>query len=367
MTKMQVGILCGLALIAMVVFVCLGTLVVWPTAWSLGSTAQPPITITAAPPATIAFAAGPFENQDIYLVKPDSSVLRLTHGMMVDGLACSPDGRSIAFSERGERRDIHVLNTDGTGLINLTQGEGDNGLVSWSHDSTRLVFVSEREGNDDIYVVNRDGTGVTRLTTHPAKDVFPMWSPQGETIAFSSDRDGNREIYAVNSDGSGVTNLSNNAAVDDMPVWSPDASMIAFMSNRTHPAFNLFVINADGTDVRRITRAKLFGDLTFNYSWSPDSRLLAFQQQLLSSDTGFDIWLADPDGSQLTPLLHWPEREVRPSWSPDGNWLAFTADRDGDDDLYMVRADGSEVRQITDDSVYEGDYCWCGSGPKTAK
>src|SRR5688572_14695440 len=85
----------------------------------------------------------------------------------------------------------------------------------------RVVFVSNRDGNDEIYSVNSDGTGLLRLTNHPARDGRPSWSPDGLHVAFTSERDGNREMYVMRADGTGLTNLSRYSCVDNNSSWSP--------------------------------------------------------------------------------------------------------------------------------------------------
>ena len=101
----------------------------------------------------------------------------------------SPDGR-IAF----ESRDIYVMNPDGSGVTNLTNGEGGS-LPAWSPDGTRLAFVRYSAGAVHLYVMNADGSGVTQLTHENYHDLGrPAWSPDGTRIAFASDKDGDYEI-----------------------------------------------------------------------------------------------------------------------------------------------------------------------------
>ena len=84
---------------------------------------------------------------------------------------------------------------------------------------TKIAFVSNRDGNQEIYVMNSDGSGVVRLTNNSAEDGGPVWSPDDSRIAFNSYRDGNWEIYVINSDGTGQVNLTNNKADDGGPVY----------------------------------------------------------------------------------------------------------------------------------------------------
>jgi Tol biopolymer transport system component len=107
---------------------------------------------------------------------------------------------------------------------------------------------------------------VTELTKGPHNDNFPAWSPKGDRIAFVTDRDGDYEIYSIRPDGKDLRRLTRSPGVEGHLRWSPDGEWIAFASARTgfadefllHPdnaAANgeIFVMRADGSDVRRLT------------------------------------------------------------------------------------------------------------------
>src|SRR3989304_2426534 len=94
----------------------------------------------------------------------------------------------IAFEARqGDNWQIYLANSDGSGVMRLTETKAENRAPSWSPDGTRIAFVSERDGNKEIYLMNGDGSGVVNLTHHMAQDFSPVWSPDGERIAFVSD------------------------------------------------------------------------------------------------------------------------------------------------------------------------------------
>lgn len=145
----------------------------------------------------------------------------------------SPDGRQIVFANyvdpSDQLRDLYVINTDGTGVIQLTNTPGINeDEPIWSPDGQKIVFaaVEKTESglvNKDIFIMNRDGTNVVRITTDPGGDFDPSWSPDGKKIVFVSDRhennDGNYEVYVIDADGTGEMRLTNNHSTDRWPTW----------------------------------------------------------------------------------------------------------------------------------------------------
>ncbi|MEX0733708.1 MAG: hypothetical protein WD944_01570 [Steroidobacteraceae bacterium] len=156
----------------------------------------------------------------------------------------SPDGRQIVFCSTrgdGENDDIYVIDVDGSNLRRLT----DNGLYwdtfpSFSPDSRKILFrrlLRERmsEGtlaNSEVMVMNTDGTGVVNLTRHPWFDGWPSWSPDGRRIAFSSNRSDPYQIYVMSADGSGVTQVVNSPFTDIRPQWLPDGRGLIFNRER---------------------------------------------------------------------------------------------------------------------------------------
>lgn len=165
--------------------------------------------------------------------------------------AWSPNGQRIAFGREGE---VYVMNVDGSGVTQLTQGGGFP--TGWSPNGKQILFISFRDDNLDIYVMHADGSGVVRLTDDPALDFGDRagWSPDGKRILFSSTRDGGDiDLFVMNADGSDVTQLTFNDGIDDDdPVWSPDGKHIAFHSTADGDE-EIVVINADGTGRTQLT------------------------------------------------------------------------------------------------------------------
>jgi TolB protein len=182
-----------------------------------------------------------------------------------------------------------------------------------------------------------EGIPESTLTLSPTPEPEPIAC----TIAFETARDGNWEVYRMNPDGSDPVNLSNNPGDDVHPAWSPDGSQVAFASNRENEAGSanaIYIMNADGTNVRQFTQ-EYYSDWP---DWSHDGSAITF-------DSGEDIVVTKAEeGAELIYLTHSPEKDIQPSWSPDGSKIAWLSGDDGNWNVFVMNPDGSNVVQITD-------------------
>jgi Tol biopolymer transport system component len=242
--------------------------------------------------------AGP---SDIYTINPDGSDLtRLTTNGTSSVPTWSPDKRRIAYVSNG---NIFVMNADGSSQTALTD-TGRDANPAWSPDGSQIVFARSNTNAADIYLMNTDGSGITNLTNNPANDTAPTWMPDGR-IVFSSDRippEGPvvavfiSDLFVMNRDGANVARLIDTRNAFGTAV-APDGSRLAFYSQGNDiSSERLFVANADGSNVTEIERG-------FAPAWSPDSRRLAFalrtvdQRGILST-----LHISNPDGSGLTEV-----------------------------------------------------------------
>lgn len=226
------------------------------------------------------------------------------------------EGRIVLAGDDGE---IHMLSLQTGSSRAVTSIPGDQFDPDGHH--RLVVFRDSRSGvnvDDEIYVVRSDGTHVRNLTDAPDSNEWgPAWSPDGTRIAFNSDREGMPQVYVMNVDGTGVERLSD--VEGEYPAWSPDGTRIAFESY------------VGGTTP--------FGD------------------------PNYDVFIMDADGSNEQNLTNDPDSyDGYPSWSPDGEWIAFEStratpedfeppaydrERISDFDIWVMRADGTDPRNVT--------------------
>lgn len=330
--------------------------------------------------AKIAFISDRDGNEELYVMNADGSdVTRLTDtgGHISYDHRWSPDGRRIAFaSDQSGNHEIYVMNADGSGLIQLTHSDRDDSNPAWSPDGQRIAFISghpedlesylkDADGSDfanrdrvkllgsfDIYLMNADGSDLAQLTDSAGTDFYPRWSPDGQRIVFISDRDGDSEIYTVNADGSRLTRLTHSRENEMFPNWLPGGQRIAFFT-WSGPLTILHQMNADGSDRTKLIHRDVGIESFHSFPvFSPDGqrveRVVLFAD--LDGDDGDDeIYIANADGSDLTQLTiadsYQGARDEKP--------LVFSTtiyDEDGGGEIYIMNPDGSGLVRLTDNT-----------------
>jgi Tol biopolymer transport system component len=239
-------------------------------------------------------------------------------------------------------REIFVMEADGSDPVNLTNNPAPDLSPAWSPDGTRIAF----ERDEDIWVMDADGSNPTNLTNNSIIETDPTWSPDGTRIAFASGPGDGRDwgLYVMDSNGSEVTFLAHNMAVglDGGPSWSPDGSRIAFGTD-------LQIINADGTNLVKIPDDNPAGtDLA--PSWSPDGNCISYLSYRGAAGEG-EIYVTSVDGTRRANLSRNPANEDPGAWSPDGTKIVFTSSRDGNQELYVMDADGGNQTRLTNTPV----------------
>ena len=265
----------------------------------------------------------------------------------LQGATWSPDGRRIAFSASdGSKSAIYAVTVSDCAVEQLgPRADMNVGSLDWS-SANLLAFerVAASVSEEGIYTMAVDGSHVRRVTDGP--DLFPEWSPDGARIAFvrggfadiiegdPSSAYSDRNVWVVKRDGSGLRQVTEgpwHGTVD----WSPDGKRLV-----TNPDPDVIELGVDGRD-RRVLLKGEYGDP----SWSPDGKTLVVAVGVSNhSQADWGVGLAEEGKPPVEPLG--TPVAFLPEWSPDGEWIAFT-DGEGGADLWIVRRDGTDLRQLT--------------------
>jgi TolB protein len=184
----------------------------------------------------------------------------------------------------------------------------------------RLAFSSDRDGDPEIFVVNLAGGSPQKLTNNNTDDWLPDWSPDGSRIAFTSYRSGSYDLWVMNADGSDQTAWVTTDAWDEYARWAPDGQRLSLSTTADTqgvPNSEIFVRQTYG-DLSQVTQSTAENQWA---DWAPDGRLVYTQGFQDGSD--WDIYISNADGSNAGTWLDGSTCDVQPTWSPDGQWIAF--------------------------------------------
>jgi endonuclease YncB( thermonuclease family) len=235
----------------------------------------------------------------------------------------------------------------------LTQAGGGSGRLAYSSGTFN--------DNIGVYVANADGTDQTRVSgAFFAFDAQPAWSPSGKQIAFHSFRNfNNPQIYVMNADGSGLERLTNNQFHDASPSWSPDGSRIAFDSSR-NGNLDIYVMNANGSGQRRLTSDVASDEFP---SWSPDGTKIAFQS---NRSGNYEIYVMNADGSGAVNVTNDPADDITPDWSLNGREIVFVRGSGDSYDVRKMNASGSGQTNLSRNAGRHSGPDWSPDGSAIA-
>ncbi len=352
------------------------------------------------------------------VIQPVASFSRITQQPGVEyEPSLSPDGRQVAYVSDAEREDdIYLLRVGGRNPVNLTEGSGTNDRApAFSPDGEQIAFFSDRDGGG-IFVMGATGESVRRLTdfgfnptwspdgqriafaTERHSDPYgrtaqselwvvelaggqpkrlsegdamqPTWSPDGQAIAFWGLRDfsgggSQREIGVIDAEGRKSSWVTDDRAVDWSPVWSPDGGSLTYISDRGGSA-NIWRIDLDpesGLPTGSPRPLTAPSRLVSRIAISADGKQLVFTDENVSSNVA-RVELDSENGTGLPESVTRGSSEfIQAQASPDGEWVAFRS-AGGKEDLYVVRADGSDLLQLTDDSAKDRQPNWSADGER---
>jgi len=302
------------------------------------------------------------ENGEIFVLELASgSLRRLTDNEGIyDGYPTwTPDGRVIWSSDETGTFQLYAMDRDGRNRVQLTFGAGDHRRANVARDGTKLVFNRELEGSIVVEQLPL-AEGPELVAAGPPERVtrfaaaYPAWSPDGERIVYQSDALGGWELFVMNADGSGVRQLTRSPSDDVHPAWSPDGERIAFSSDRDGDQ-EIFTIRPDGTGLRRHTRDERRDVHPY---WSPAGDTLIFNRE---DEAGkLALWTVGADGGEAGLLRSGDEESSYASYSPDGSRVAYVAWLDGGEngEIHVLDLASGVATRLTDNEVFDGYPVW---------
>ena len=272
--------------------------------------------------------------------------------------AYSPDGHDIAYAKNGN--GIFIVGATGESPRRLTDF-GSN--PAWSPDGHSVVFGSEAvltpyavTNTGHLWVVNASGGAPRQLDPKlPGYLYQPAWSPSGKRIAFWIVNGGQRDIATMAASGGAGVLLTNDAAVDWAPTWSPDGRYIYFGSDRggTMGIWRIAVDESSGhaRGVPEPVVAGADGAMGLPHL-SPDGNTLVFSSTQQSVNPA--AISLDPTGTRVAGVKLLQDRTgslVPTDASADGKWLALYNRLERQQDIFIMRTDGSDLTRLTDDAA----------------
>jgi Tol biopolymer transport system component len=249
------------------------------------------------------------------------------------------------------QRDIVALDmTTGrsTALVS-----GANVTADLSPDGTKLAYIAD----GTLHIAAADGSNAAAVAALPAPAYTPHWSPDGTTLVFTARRGEAHDLYLIDASGANLRPLFSTVAPDTnraIAVWST-AGRLAYLAYRFRIGRGtIWTANPDGSGAEEFTD----GVLDVDPAWSPDGSRLAFVRSGESEAAGADVYVIGADGSGLRRVTNSADVEFRPVWSPDGEWLAFGTRTDRR--LIAVPVGGGPARVLDDSDRVYFPFRWVG-------
>jgi TolB protein len=265
-------------------------------------------------------------------------------------------GRIIFTCTRGDFNQLCIVNGDGTGYQQITNVEAHNYYTVYSPKGGAIVYASNQNGGFfDLFLFIFDDSRLIRLTENIGNVLSPSFSPDGTTILFANRAaDGPTSLWTVDQTGKNPELLYAGPNTIVAADWSPDGETIAFAMAVDRPdAYEIFLMDVDGSNVRRITYG--LEGIGGSLDWSPDGRYLLIYAGPPGDKDIFRVDVQAQTASQLTN----GGNNAASVYSPDGQWIAFNSLRNDDQaDIFIMRVDGSSMRQVTDNPEPDWQPQW---------
>jgi len=261
----------------------------------------------------------------------------------------SPDGKRIVFvSERSGTTDLFVTTAEGSGVRQLTATPEKESPVGWTRDGKQVLFSVFANNRSTLFAIDRDGGESSQIASYEGRGLAR--SPDGKRMLYMTGNWTATRLMVSALDGSNPQQITDGSSIAWNVDWSPDGKRLAFTGRRDPESeVAVFVMNADGSASRQLSRvAPAEGGAQWPI-WSPSGNALAVQvnSRLIRNEAYIWIVAAATGEARKLGLHDKPYLDETPSWFPDERRLAFQSDRTGRMEIWVMNADGSGQKQIT--------------------
>ena len=229
------------------------------------------------------------------------------------------------------------------------------GASAWSPDGKSVAFVSNISGRNNIWLVPATGGWPTQLTVSDQRQTQPAWSPDGKWIAYISDYDGDEQwdIFFVSPKSGQVINITNTREIaEESPTWSPSGRYLAYtVKPKTSSVFEIDIFDTLMRDTKHLTSGTPKDKMNVNPIWSADNKWIAYTQQQ-AKGTDSNIFIAEVATGKSTLLTpHQGEQLYTANeFSPDGKRLLITSNAgNGYDNVGLLDIGTQKIDWLTQD------------------
>ena len=264
------------------------------------------------------------------------------------GLKTLIGSRIYFVSDRSGAKEIWSMDYDGSNQTQLTNFGTITQLPALSADGKWMAFSTLLKKNPPSYEVMLESTEtkIKAPFSNPAAPTngWPEFTPDGQRLLFASSATGYTQIYSANLKGGDRRQITNSKAIDFSPRVNPkNGTDVLFISDRSGKQ-QLWRMNIEGGDAEMLTTGE--GEVA-NPSWSPDGQMVAFAWTQGFELGGFNIFVMDVAQRKPVQLTKASGVNENPWWAPDGLHIVYTSKRGGKTQIFVMLADGSNARQLT--------------------
>lgn len=262
---------------------------------------------------------------------------------------------AFAYTTRNKRKNVMLVDFDGTQLKRFSFNLGTNRLPFWAYDQRHISYTNFTATNSNLHIQSLRSLQSTVVSLPNAQILGGSWSPDGTRILMTILKDGDADLYRYDIQKNSLGKLLSWNSLETSPVYSPDGRYFAFVSDRTgfqKPQIYLYELATSQT--RRLT---FHGHYNSSPKWSPDSKMIAYEGQVGDK---FQLFRLHIHGGQPKQLTHGAFNAEKPDWSPNGQLLVFASDRSGVYKLYYIPVNGGPIKRVTQnpEHISEHDPAW---------